>query len=56
MITINPNAQASILIDEPTISAGEKNTIFLFSRQHYFCTFAVNKRVILKAMQSRAQK
>lgn len=55
MITINPNAQASILIDEPTISAGEKYYLS-FSRQHYFCTFAVNKRVILKAMQSRAQK
>ena len=30
MITINPNAQASILIDEPTISAGEKILAFFF--------------------------
>ena len=30
MITINPNAQASILIDEPTISAGEKILSFFF--------------------------
>lgn len=39
MITINPNAQASILIDEPTISAGEKNTIFLFSSSALFLYF-----------------
>ena len=44
-ITINPNAQASILIDEPTISAGEKNTIFLFSRQHLFLYFCSEQKI-----------
>ena len=40
MITINPNAQASILIDEPTISAGEKilSFFFLVSTILYFCS------------------
>ena len=39
MITINPNAQALFLIDEPTISAGEKNTIFLFFSSALFLYF-----------------
>lgn len=52
---MNAQLKEAYLIDKPTISAGEKNTIFLFLISTFLYFYGA-KRVILKAMQSRAQK
>ena len=54
MITINPNAQASILIDEPTISAGEKILSFFFLVSTIFVLLQWTKELFWK--QCKAER